>query len=144
MSDKRPPRPSTEAILRISLGDAGISFGGRAVLHVELANSSKRPFTVIESSAQRSFEIHVVDSHGSEPPLTESAKIMRHIGRVPDVNFRNFAASVEPGDVLKADMDIAEAYVLAEPGKYTVTVCRMVTEFGPVLSNAVTLLVRPQ
>ncbi len=142
VSDKRPlARVSTEGVLLIRLDRPEISLGERAILHVQLTNASKRPLTVLETSPQREFEIHMVDSHGSEPQLTEPARTMRGMGKFPDVIFRNFPLTVEPGDVLKADEDISEAYLLTERGSYTVTVCRVVTELGPVVSNSVILSV---
>jgi hypothetical protein len=86
----------------------------------------------------------VVDAHGSEASLTERARNMRGMGPVPDVVFRNFPMTVQAGEALSSDEDIAKVYLLAEPGKYTVTVCRMVMELGPILSNPATLTVRPK
>ena len=109
------------------------------MLRVELTNASTHPFTVVETSTQRDFEIHVLDSKGHEPPLTENARSRRGMGKAPEVLFRNFPLTVQPGDVLKAREDIRDSYTLLDPGKYTVTVCRVVMELGPVLSNPVIL-----
>ena len=137
--DKRPARVSTEAVLSISLDRTEVVLGEHVMLHVQLTNASLRQLAVRETSTQREFEIRVVDSRGDEPPLTERAKAMRGKGKVPDVIFRNFPLTMEPGDVLKADEDIGDAYLLTEPGHYTVTVCRVVFELGPVLSNSIAL-----
>ena len=137
--DKRTARVSTEAVLSISLDRADVGLGERVMLHVQLTNASRRQLTVQETATQREFEIRVVDSHGNEPPLTERAKAMRGKGKVPDVIFRNFPLTMEPGDVLKADEDIGEAYLLTEPGQYAVTVCRVVFELGPAVSNSIAL-----
>jgi hypothetical protein len=137
--DKRPARISTEAVISISIDRTEVGLGGLIMLHVQLTNASIHPLTVLETTTQRDFEIHVEDSHGVEPPLTERAKSMRGKGKYPDVIFRSFPLTLEPSEVLKADEDVGQAYLLTEPGRYTVTVCRVVFELGPVLSNSIGL-----
>lgn len=142
-TDRRQPTASAEAVLSIRLDQTQVKPGVTAVLHIQLTNASKRPLTVIGPSGQRELEIHIVDSHGAEPSLTELGKNLRGKGRAPAIASM-YEMTIAPEEAVKADADIAQIYSLTVPGDYRVTVCRVVVELGPVLSNAVNLTVRPQ
>lgn len=144
IADQRAARTSTEAVISIALDQAQIKLGEAARLHVKLTNASKRPLTVTETSLEREFEIRVMDPHGAEPPLTEQGKNLRGKGKFPIIIYRNFQLTLAPAEVVKGDEDISQIYSLAVPGEYRATVCRIVVELGPILSNTVSLAVRPQ
>jgi hypothetical protein len=141
-SDKRPPKTSTEAVMSITLDQAQIKSGEPATLHIKLTNALKRPSTVMETSVEREFEIHLTDLLGRELPLTEQGKNLRGKGKFPAVIYRNFALTLAPGENLKGDEDIAKIYLLTVLGDYKASVCRVVVELGPILSNTVSLTVR--
>jgi hypothetical protein len=143
ITDQRPARTSTEAVISIALDQAEIKLGEPAKLHVTLTNASKRPLTVTETSVEREFEIRITDPSGVEPPLAEQGKNLRGKGKGPTVIYRNFQLTLAPGEDVKGDEDIARIYSLTAPGVYHATVCRVVVELAPVLSNTVTLTVRP-
>ncbi len=113
--------------------------GESAVLHIQLHNATKRTLELVETFIQREYEIHVVDLHGAEPPLTDYG---RKIRRRPIIDTRNFGITLDPGETLRADEDIAQIYSITEPGRYKASVCRVVDRLGPVLSNTVVLQVR--
>jgi hypothetical protein len=140
VTDQRAAKTSTEAVIAITLEQTEIKSGEAAKLHVKLTNASKHSLTITETSLEREFEIRVTDAHGKEPPLTEQGKNLRG----PVEIYRNFQLTLAPGEVVKGDEDISQIYSLAVPGEYRATVCRVVVELGPILSNAVSLTVRPQ
>jgi hypothetical protein len=144
VTDQRAAKTSTEAVISITLDQAQIKSGEAAKLHVKLTNASGRPLTVTETSMERQFEIRVTDARGQEPPLTEQGKNLRGKGKFPIEIYRNFQLTLAPGEVVKGDEDISQIYSLAVPGAYQATVCRVVVELGPILSNTVSLTMRPQ
>ncbi len=129
----------TEAVLTVALDKPIIHPGESAVLHIQLHNATKRTLELVETFVQREYEIHVVDSHGAEPPLTDYGTKIR---RRPIIDYRNFGITLDPGETLKADEDIAQIYSITAPGRYKASVCRVVPGLGPVLSNSVPLDVR--
>jgi hypothetical protein len=130
---------SSEAVLTIELEKPAIRPGDSAMLHVQLRNATKRTLELVETFVQRDYELHIVDSDGVEPPLTEYGKGIR---RQPIIDFRRFGITLAPGETLKADEDIARVYSITKPGRYRVAACRVVDGLGPVLSNTVSLEVR--
>jgi uncharacterized protein YfaS (alpha-2-macroglobulin family) len=42
--------------------------GESAALHIQLRNATKQVLELVETFIQRDYEVHVVDSHGVEPP----------------------------------------------------------------------------
>ncbi len=129
-------RTSTEAVLTIALETPVIRPGDSAALHIRLNNATKRTLELVETFVQREYEIHIVGSRGPEPPLTDYG---RQIRRKPIIDTRRFGITLAPGESLQADEDIAQIYSITRPGRYTTSVCRVVTGLGPVLSNAVSL-----
>jgi hypothetical protein len=79
--------------------------GQSAVLHIQLTNATKHTLQVVETFVQRDNEIHVVDSDGAEAPLTNYGASIR---KQPMVDFRSTTIVLSPGEVLKADEDIAQ------------------------------------
>src|SRR5208283_1683329 len=94
------PHTSTEAVLTIKLDEPEIEVGQSALLHIQLTNATKHPLEVVETFVQRDNEIHLVDSHGAEVPLTQHGAAIR---KQPIIDYRRTTVTLAPGEVLKAD-----------------------------------------
>jgi len=61
-------RTSTKAVLTIESEKPLVRPGESAALHIQLRNATKQVLELVETFIQRDYEVHVVDSHGVEPP----------------------------------------------------------------------------
>lgn len=112
--------------------------GEPAVVHILLANLAKSAFTLMERFEERDFEALVTDSRGEPPPLTEYGGKIR--ASPYGVSLMHYS-SLPPGQSVAGDEDLTRIYKLA-PGKYSVSVCRIVVDVGAVYSKEVHFVVK--
>jgi hypothetical protein len=134
----RPESKKLPAGLKLTLSTEkpAARVSGRFVVHLELANLSGLPVRLTDRWwTERDYELHLRYGNGREAPLTESARKMRFgpiLGSSSEVELA-------PGEKIGVDEDLADVYIIAEPGTYVLDACRDILGFGNLYSNKVVL-----
>ena len=104
------------------------------IVHVELYNGSKAPFSVARRFPERDYELHVLDRGGKEVPLTKWGRQIRTI-----IHGSTSTEILAPGEKHMDNEDLTELYAINLPGEYTVEACRDIENWGNIYSNKINI-----
>ena len=101
-------------------------------IHMVLSNTSKAGVALWDRLfVERDYEVHVLNVHGLEAPLTEWAAAIRR----PPIKGSQILLALAPGDKIRKEEKLLKVYDMSEPGFYTIQVCRDLIGIGNIYSN---------
>ena len=113
--DARPVVASTRMQLRAAVDAVGVKLGTRIVVTLLLKNVSSALVTVGDSRPEYDYDLTVTDGSGKELPRTALGnQLFRHEYTI----LHSDSHDLEPGQEMKAGIEITRIYQVTQPGTY--------------------------